>query len=75
MNHPALNHAVIHLKIALHYNLFEITIAQRLRQVPTGALEYHLLSKVSSIEIDHTVAQPVHKVAFIVPLSLVRCCL
>ena len=40
--------------------------------VPTDALEYHLLLKVSSFEVDHVVAEPFVNVTFMVPSTLVR---
>ncbi len=73
MNNAALNRTVIYLKAALHHDLFDIAIAQRIRQVPTNALEYHLLLKVSSFKADNVVAEPFDNVAFMVPSMLVRC--
>ena len=54
MNYPALNRAVIDLKATLCHDFFDIAIAQRIRQVPPDALEYHLLLKVSPFEADNT---------------------
>ena len=66
MNNPALNRAVIDVKATLHHDLLNITIAQLICQVPTNALEYHRLLKVTSFEADHVVAEPFDKVAFVV---------
>jgi len=64
---------VIDVEAALLHDLFDVAIAQWVRQVPTDTLEYHLLLKVASFEADHEFTEKVWVGALRVSNELGRC--
>ena len=53
MNHPALDGTVIDLEATFLHDLFDIAVAQCVRQIPPDALEYHLSLEEPPLKVDH----------------------
>ena len=53
MDDPALNGPMIHRVASLLHQLFQVTVAERIGQVPADALENDILLVMAAFETDH----------------------
>lgn len=55
--YPAVNAGMIHFDAPLRQHLFQIPIAQRVREIPTDAGQNNVLFKAVAFEINHASSQ------------------